>query len=162
MNLEDEYTTLLTEYRELTKRYAEHIEKMSTMKEVLDPPYLWAGDYKSVLNNGKGIPLVDELRELLSGTFIVKLKLTNIRSNLYVNGKACLTRKAKNSPIQVSSNVKVLEGEPAMSGGSNSYPHISFKEGYCVVEVTTHGFPHLDLKSYDLNVEILEIEKENR
>lgn len=124
------------------------------------PPYLWQGSYASILKNGgTKFQLINQLRELISGQFRIVLKISKIESNLYVNGKPVLVRKHKHDKITLYPNVKILEGTDANVGGSNNYPHISFKEGYCVVEIITNGFPQLELDTYKMNIEILELEK---
>ncbi len=124
------------------------------------PPFLWSGDYTPILKHGGNkFEIINELRNLLTGKFRMVLRLSKIQSNLYVSGKPCLVRKHKFKEITVYPNVKILEGTDAGVGGSNSYPCISFKEGYCVVEIITNGFPHLELKTYEMNIEILEFEK---
>lgn len=122
------------------------------------PPYMWTGDYTPILKfGGNKFPLINELREMLSGKFKLVLKISKIQSNLYVNGKPCLVRKKKTSPITVYPNCKIIEGIDAGSGGSNQYPTISFKGGTAIVEVITNGFPHLELKVYSMDIEILEL-----
>lgn len=123
-------------------------------------PYMWTGDYTPILKfGGDKFPLINELREMLSGKFRLVLRISNIHANLYVNGKPCLVRKNKYSPITVYPNCKIIEGIDAGCGGSNAYPNISFKGGTAIVEVITDGFPHLELKHYRMNIEILNIEK---
>lgn len=124
-------------------------------------PYIWAGQYVSILKNGDSFPYIKNIKESLSGRFRIVLKLTEIRSNLYVNGKPRLTRKSKFSPITVYKNTRIIEGTDAGIGGSNGYPNISFKEGYCIVEVITEGFPHMELDTYKMKIEILEFDKLN-
>lgn len=124
------------------------------------PPFIWAGSYDSLLRyGGDRFPLINELRNLLTGRFRLVLKLSNIRSNLYVNGKARLVRHGKFKPIWVYSGTKIIEGTDAGYGGSNTYPCLSFKEGYCIVEVIVEGFPTLDLNMYDMKIEIIDFEK---
>jgi hypothetical protein len=122
-------------------------------------PYLWAGDYTPILKYSDHIPLVQELKELLTGKFKLVLEISNIQSNLYVNGKPCLVRKKKKSPITVYPNCRIIEGDDLGYGGSISYPCISFKKGFAVVEIITNGFPHLELETYRMKVKILELIK---
>ena len=124
------------------------------------PPFQWVGTYTDILKNGGDkFPILNTLRDLLSGKFRVVLKVTDARSNLYVNGKPCLVRKSKFEPITVYPNCRIIEGDDLGYGGSNSYPHIAFKKGYAIVEVFTNGFPHMELDRYDMKIEILELEK---
>lgn len=136
---------------------------MSSTTHMLErdmPPFIWAGSYDSILRyGGDKHPLINELREVLSGKFIIVLKLYEINSNLYVNGKPCLVRKRKQDKITVYPNCKIIEGTDLGYGGSNSYPHISFKEEYAVVEVTTNGFPNLELNTYNMKIEILDLRR---
>lgn len=130
------------------------------MLEKDTPPFIWSGKYDPILRHGgTKFPLINDLRNLLTGKFKIVLKLSNIIANLYVNGKPCLVRKSKFGPITVYPNVKILEGTDDGCGGSNNYPNISFKEGYCKVEIITNGFPHFELDTYRMNIEILEFEK---
>lgn len=123
-------------------------------------PYMWAGDYTPILKfGGDKFPLINQLREMLSGKFKLVVRISNIQSNLYVNGKPCLVRKRKCSPITVYPNCKIIEGEDLGYGGSNNYPNISFKGGSAVVEVITNGFPHLELNHYRMRIEILELSR---
>ncbi len=123
-------------------------------------PYLWSGDYAPLLKHGGDkFDKINELRKLLTGKFRIVLKLSDIQDNLYVNGKPCLVRKGKFKNITVYPNVKILEGTDNGCGGSNSYPTISFKEGFCKVEIITNGFPHFELNTYRMKIEILEFEK---
>lgn len=123
-------------------------------------PYMWTGDYTPILKfGGDKFPLINELREMLSGKFRLVIKISNIQSNLYVNGKPCLVRKRKGSPITVYPNCRIIEGEDLGYGGSNNYPNISFKGGSAVVEVITNGFPHLELNHYRMHIEILELSR---
>lgn len=125
-------------------------------------PYMWSGDYMSILKHGGNkFPLINQLREMLSGKFRLVLKLSDIRSNLYVNGKPCLVRKRKNDPITVYPHCKIIEGVDAGSGGSVKYPNISFKGGTAIVEVITDGFPHLELNHYSIAIDIMELERIN-
>jgi len=87
------------------------------------------------------------------------LKISKIRANLYVNGKPCLVRKSKFGAITVYPHCKILEGVDAGCGGSNNHPNISFKKGYAIVEIITTGFPHLELNLYNMDIEILELER---
>ena len=124
------------------------------------PPYTWAGKYDPLLRfGGDKFELINELRNLVTGKFKIVLKLSNIQDNLYINGKPCLVRKRKFESITTYKNVKLLKGVDYGSGGSNSYPHISFKGGSCVVEVITNGFPHFELDTYKMKIEILHLNK---
>lgn len=124
------------------------------------PPYLWAGKYEPILKHGGNkFALINELRDMLTGKFKLTLKISEIQANLYVNGKPCLVRKNKFSPITVYKNTKIIKGKDAGQGGSNNYPHISFKGGEAIVEIETVGFPHLELDTYRMKIEILSIEK---
>lgn len=123
---------------------------------------MWNHPYQSILNyDGKQFDLIDQFKSLMLGKFRIVLKISNIQSNLYVNGTACVVRDKKFGPIKVFPNTKILVGTDFGSGGSNTYPNISFKEGYCIVEVITDRFPDLDLKTYGMDIEILEFEKLN-
>lgn len=130
------------------------------MLEKDTPPYLWAGKYEPLLKHGGNkFELINQLRDLLTGKFRIVLRLSKIKSNLYVNGKPCLVRKGKFKRITVYPNVKLLKGTDNGVGGSNAYPNISFKEGFCEVEVITNGFPHFELDTYTMDIEILEFER---
>lgn len=123
-------------------------------------PYLWSGDYTPILKyGGDKFPIINELRELLSGKFRLVLKISKIMDNLYVNGKPCLVRKNKQSPITIYRNCKILKGTDTGYGGSNKYPCISFKEGFAIVEIITDGFPHLEINHYRMDIEIIELTK---
>jgi hypothetical protein len=128
--------------------------------QIDETPFIWNGTYTDILKNGGNkFEEINKLRDLLSGKFRLMLKLTDIFGNLYVNGKPCLVRKNKHKPITVYPNVKILEGTDSGWGGSNKHPRICFKEGYCVVEVKTDGFPHMELDTYEMKIEILEFER---
>lgn len=130
------------------------------MLEKDTPPHTWSGTYDPLLRfGGDEFPLINELRDLLTGKFKIVLKLSKIQNNLYINGKCCLVRKNKFQPITVYPNCKILEGTDLGVGGSNAYPCLSFKEGYCIVEVITDGFPHFQLQQYKMKIEILKFEK---
>lgn len=123
-----------------------------------ETPFLWVGSYEDILKyGGTAFPPINELRALLSKSYRIRLKLSDIRANLYVNGKACLVRKGKFQPIIVYPGVKIIEGTDIGYGGSNSYPHIAFREGFCIVDVDTIGFPHLELKTYRMSIEIIDL-----
>lgn len=122
-------------------------------------PYLWNGDYTPILKHGGNkFPILNQLRKILSANYKIVLEISNIHSNLYVNGKPCLVRKSKFAPITVYPNCKILKGTNYGLGGSNSYPCITFKEGKATVEVITTGFPHLELKLYRMDIKILTLE----
>lgn len=125
-------------------------------------PNGFAGKYKPILRYTKTeIPLISQLREMLEGKFIIKMRIWDINQNLYVNGKPCIVRKWKRKPITIYPGTKLLKGTPMPYGGSNQYPRMTFKEDEIIVEVETDGFPHLDLDSYQMKVEILSLEKIN-
>lgn len=124
------------------------------------PPFTWDGNYDPLLRyGGNKFKEINKLRDILTGRFRIVLKISEVMSNLYVNGKPCLVRKGKFKKISVYPNTKIIKGTDMGYGGSNSYPHISFKEGECTVEIITDGFPHLQLKTYQMKIEILEFER---
>lgn len=123
-------------------------------------PYLWSGDYTTLLKyGGDKFEEINKLRDLLTGKFRIVLKLSDIKNNLYINGKPCLVRREKFKSITVYPNTKILKGIDNGYGGSNSYPHISFKDGSCEVEVITDGFPHFEIDKYRMKIEILNFER---
>ena len=124
------------------------------------PPYTWVGKYDPLLRHGgTDFPLINQLRDLLTGTFRIVLRISKIQDNLYINGKPCMVRRNKFDEIYVYPNCTIIKGTPTDSGGSNNHPRISFKEGEATVEVITKGFPHFELETYKMQIEILEFEK---
>ena len=124
------------------------------------PKYEWAGYYDDIFRfGGDKFECLNVIRDLLSQRYRIVLKLTNIRDDLFVNGKARLIRNSKFAPVKVLNDTKIIKGTPLSWGGSNSHPHISFEEDEVIVEIITKGFPNMEMKRYNLNIEILELEK---
>ena len=120
----------------------------------------WAGYYDDIFRfGGDKFECLNIIRDLLSQRYRIVLKLTNIRDDLFVNGKARLIRNSKFAPVKVLNDTKIIKGTPLSWGGSNSHPHISFEEDEVIVEIITKGFPNMEMKRYNLNIEILELEK---
>lgn len=118
------------------------------------------GGYREVIKYGNlESPLVKEFIDLMSGKFKIVLSLSNIKANIYVSGKKCITRSNKFKKVRIWEGCKILKGQALPSGGSNSWPHATFKNGTCVIEVTTDGFPRINTHNYEMDIEIISIEK---
>lgn len=128
-----------------------------------ETPYgVWAGYYDDIFRlSGNRFECLNEIRALLSCKYKIVLKLSNIHDNLFINGKARLIRTSKFSPIKILNDTKIIKGTPLSFGGSNSSPHISFKENEVIVEVITQGFPNMEMRKYNLTIDILNLEKLN-
>lgn len=94
-----------------------------------------------VLNNKH--PLLDSLKPLLFATYKMIVKFTDEGYNNQAIdlGRPLAWRKNKFSAVQFNVDVKLIEGTPTKTGGSNSYPRVCFEEGYCVLEFISYGIP---------------------
>lgn len=94
-----------------------------------------------LLNNQH--PIIEELKPLLLGKYRMIVKFIDQGYNnteIWVSKTLCY-RTNKFKPVSFTKGVKLIEGTPLPSGGSNSWPRPSFKEGYCILEFICHGFP---------------------
>ncbi len=129
------------------------------------PPHHFDSTYQSILKSAPdSIALVKQLREMVTGTFVTLMRLSNIgpaNVQLYVNNKPCLVRKRKNAYITVYPGTTIVMGTDTGSGGSIQYPAIAFKEGVALVEVITDGFPHMDMNMHNMTIEIIGLDRIN-
>ncbi len=116
----------------------------------------YTGQYEQMLKL-QNCGVVNELKKLLEAKYTIVLKLKNTKHNLYINNMPCFVRNSKYAKIKISDNCKIIEGEDVGSGGTNTYPHISFIGGEAIVEVVTNGFPVITSLFYEYEYEILDI-----
>ncbi len=113
-----------------------------------------------ILTN-KQVPLFNQIEELLLSDYLVRAKFTHLGYNgthLYCNGRYLAYRSKKHLPIKFTESVKLIEGVPLESSGSNNYPTVRFKDNHCILEFISNGLPIID----DLNgweIQVLSIEK---
>lgn len=122
-------------------------------------PYLWHGDFKTSLKYLAGFKEAEELREKISGQFYIKVKFSDISSNIYLNGKPIIYKPSKAAYPRFINGCKLISGTPEKFGGSNKYPHPAFKEGYCIVEIVCSGFPCFSEWEHQYKVQVLEFNK---
>ena len=103
--------------------------------------------------------VVNDLKKILEAKYRIVLKLKNIKHNLYINDMPCFVRNSKYAKIKIADNCKIIEGEDAGSGGTNTYPCLSFVGGVAIVEVITNGFPVITSLLYEFEYVILDIGK---
>ncbi len=122
-------------------------------------PYLWNGDYQTSLKYLQGFEVAEMLKKIITGKFFLKIKFSNIRSNIYLNGKPIIIKRNRKEYPSFVNGCKLVEGTPHKYGGSNKYPHPSFEEGYCIVDVTCTGFPAFSEWESQYKVEVLIFQK---
>jgi hypothetical protein len=122
-------------------------------------PYLWDGNYKTSLKYLDGFKEAEILKEAISGEFYMKVKFSEIRNNIYLNGKPIIYKPSKGTFPGFINGCKLLSGTPEKFGGSNKYPHPVFKEGFCIVEIVSKGFPCFSEWEHQYKVQVLEFRK---
>lgn len=113
-------------------------------------------------------PLFDHIKPIVFGRYRVRMKFTDGGYNngsIWCNGRWLVCRKNKFSPVWLNKGVKLIEGTPLRSGGSNSHPCPTFKERYCIIEFISNGLPMTNYlsgwKAELISLEPLEIIKKN-
>ena len=108
-------------------------------KDIFDRTF----DIAHFLNNHSS-PVFDHIKPIVFGKYRVVMRFTDSGHNngsIWCNGRWLVCRTKKQYPIKLNKGVTLIAGTPLSSGGSNSYPCPSFKEGCCVIEFTSHGLP---------------------
>lgn len=125
------------------------------------PPFNWSWTYESILDNWpQDNPCIMELRNILDHRYHMTLKVSEFGSYwVWINGVHTIRRMEKFWPVTFSDNCKLIFGTPTKVWWSIKYPTPGFEEWYCIIEVITDSFPHMDLDLYRNKIEILSLKK---
>lgn len=109
-------------------------------------------------------PIIEQLKLIVFATYKVKMKFIDGGYNneaIWCNSRWLCMRQKKTLPVIFNNGVTLIEGTPSTSGGSNKYPRVYFKEGYCILEFTSNGLPMTNYLS-GWKSEILELNPINK
>lgn len=135
----------------------------TTWNEEMTPKQIFEREFNIghfLLNNKH--PLIEKLIPILFCQYKCVFKFIDKGYNnerIYVH-KTLAYRNKKGGKVQFAKGVKLIEGTPTDVGGSNAYPRVCFKEGYCVLEFICDGFPRTSYLN-GWKTEVISIEPTN-